>query len=177
MACILTAGRALGCKTSVGGLKAIYFADYGTLGTVTGGVSGADITGISGANIWYKYDIKGASSLETSITSSNEAGTTFYTQTLNLVLPILDSATQAEIAILAVSRPHIAVEDYNGNVFLVGLEHGADTTGGTILTGAAMGDASSFNLTMVANERNAPNFTTGGVLDNLNAAAQIDPNA
>ena len=40
-----------------------------------------------------------------------------------------------------------------------------------------MGDASSFNLTMVANERNAPNFTTGGVLDNLNAAAQIDPNA
>jgi hypothetical protein len=42
MACLLTAGRALGCKTSVGGLKAIYFADYGTLGTITGGVSGAD---------------------------------------------------------------------------------------------------------------------------------------
>jgi len=177
MPCLLTAGRALGCRTSVGGLKNIYFADYGTLGTVTGGVSGADITGISGANIWYKYDIKGASSLETSITSSNEAGTTFYTQTLNLVLPILDSATQAEIAILAVSRPHIAIEDYNGNVFLVGLEHGTDTTGGSILTGAGMADASSFNLTMVANERNAPNFTTGGVLDNLNAAAQIDPNA
>ena len=177
MACLLTAGRALGCKTSVGGLKAIYFADYGTLGTITGGVSGADITGVSGTDIWYKYDIKGASSLETTITSSNEAGTTFYTQTLNLVLPILDSATQAEIAILAVSRPHLAIETYNNDVFLVGLEHGADTTGGSILTGAAMGDASSFNLTMVANERNAPNFTTGGVLDNLNAAAQIDPNA
>ena len=175
MPCTLTAGRAIGCRTSVGGLKAIYFADYGTLGTITGGVSGADITGVSGADIWYKYDIKGSSSLETSITSADTG--TFYTQTLNLVLPILDSATQAQIAILAVSRPHIAVEDYNGNVFLVGLEHGADTTGGTILTGAAMGDASSFNLTMVANERNAPNFTTGGVLDNLNAAAQIDPNA
>ena len=175
MACLLTAGRALGCKTSVGGLKAIYFADYGSLGTVSGGVSGADITGVSGSDIWYKYDIKGSSSLETTITSADTG--TFYTQTLNLVLPILDSATQAEIAILAVSRPHIAIEDYNGNVFLVGLEHGADTTGGTILTGAAMGDASSFNLTMVANERNAPNFTTGGVLDNLDAAAQIDPNA
>ena len=177
MACTLTAGRALPCKKSVGGLKAIYFADYGSLGTVTGGVDGADITALAGLNIWYKYDIKGSSSLETSITSSNEAGTTFYTQTLSLVLTVLDSATQAEIAILAVSRPHIAVEDYNGNVFLVGLEHGADTTGGSILTGASMGDASSFNLTMVANERNAPNFTTGGVIDNLNAAAQIDPNA
>ena len=77
MACLLTAGRALGCKTSVGGLKAIYFADYGSLGTVTGGVSGADIASVSGTDIWYKYDIKGASSLETTITSSNEAGTTF----------------------------------------------------------------------------------------------------
>ena len=32
MACLLTSGRALPCKSSVGGLKAIYFADFGTLG-------------------------------------------------------------------------------------------------------------------------------------------------
>ena len=31
MACLLTTGRALGCKKSVGGLNAIYFEDYGTL--------------------------------------------------------------------------------------------------------------------------------------------------
>jgi len=175
MACTLTAGRALPCKKSVGGLKAVYFTDFGTLGVITGGVDGADISAFGIGTDWFKYDIKGSSSLETSITSSNEAGTTFYTQTLNLVLTVLDSATQAQIAILAVSRPHVAVEDYNGNVFLVGLEHGADTTGGSILTGASMGDASSFNLTLVANERNAPNFVTEAL--SLNAAAQIDPNA
>ena len=175
MACTLTAGRALPCKKSVGGLKAIYFTDFGNLGTITGGVDGADISAFGVGADWHKYDVKGSSSLETTITSSNEAGTTFYTQTLNLILTVLDSATQAQIAILAVSRPHVAVEDYNGNIFLVGLEHGADTTGGSILTGASMGDASSFNLTLVANERNAPNFVTATLA--LDAAAQIDPNA
>jgi len=35
MACALTKGRNLPCKTGFGGVKKIYFADYGTLGTVT----------------------------------------------------------------------------------------------------------------------------------------------
>jgi len=35
MACLLTKGRALPCKTGVGGLKSVYFADYGTLGAIT----------------------------------------------------------------------------------------------------------------------------------------------
>ena len=43
--CILTSGRGLPCKSSVGGLKAVYFADFGTLGTVTE-VAG-EITAIS----------------------------------------------------------------------------------------------------------------------------------
>ena len=44
MACLLTSGRALPCKSSVGGLKAVYFADYGTLGTTT--IASGEITAI-----------------------------------------------------------------------------------------------------------------------------------
>ena len=118
MACLLTSGRALPCKSSVGGLKAVYFADYGTLGDVT--IVAGEITAVAGTPDFFKYDIKGSSSLETAITSSRENGTTFYTQTLNLTLTTLDKATQEEIKLLAtVSRPHVAIEDYNGNFFLV----------------------------------------------------------
>ena len=35
MACALTTGRELPCKTGFGGIKFVYFADFGTLGTVT----------------------------------------------------------------------------------------------------------------------------------------------
>ena len=53
------------------------------------------------------------------------------------------------------------VEDYNGNFFLVGREHGADVTGGTIVTGAAMGDLSGYTLTFSGMERLPANAITG----------------
>ena len=158
MACLLTSGRSLGCKTSVGGLKAVYFADFGTLGTTT--IADGEITAVSGTPDFFKYDIKGSSSLETAITSSRENGTTFYTQTLNLT-----------------SRPHVAVEDYNGKFFLVGLENGAEVTGGTIVSGAAMGDMSGFTLTMEAMEVAPAFFVTSTVVTANESSVQIDPNA
>jgi len=175
MACLLTSGRALPCKSSVGGLKAVYFADYGTLGDAT--IVAGEITTFSGTPDFFKFDIKGNSSLETTINSSRENGTTFYTQTLNLTLTTLDKGTQEEIKLLAASRPHIAVEDYNGNFFLVGLENGAEVTGGTIVSGAAMGDLSGFTLTMEGQETAPAYFVTASTVTAAASATQIDPNA
>ena len=170
MACLLTTGRGLACKNeSVGGLKAVYFADYGTLGTVT--EASGEITDVAGTPEWFQYDIKGTSSLETTINSSRENGSLFYTQTLNLVLPKLDLASQEEIRILASARPHVAVEDYNGNYFILGLEHGVELTGGSITSGAAMGDLSGFSLTFEAQETKPASFATATVItDNLSAS-------
>jgi len=175
MACLLTSGRALPCKNSVGGLKAVYFADFGTLGAVT--VASGEITAIAGTPDFFKFDIKGNSSLETTINSSRENGTTFYTQTLNLTLTVLDKASQEEVKLLASSRPHVAVEDYNGNFFLLGLENGAEVTGGTIVSGAAMGDLSGFTLTLEGQEKNPANFTVSTIITANQSASQIDPNA
>ena len=175
MACLLTSGRALPCKSSVGGLKAVYFADYGTLGATT--IASGEITALAGTPDFFKFDIKGNSSLETTINSSRENGTTFYTQTLNLTLPVLDKATQEEIKLLATARPHVAIEDYNGNFFMVGLEHGAEVTGGTIVSGAAMGDLSGFTLTLEGQETDPAFFVTSTVITSNESSSQIDPNA
>ena len=75
MACLLANGRALACKSGVGGLKAIYFMDFGGLGTATDdGANEPDasafdgtINAITGTPTAYKYDIKGNSSLETAV--------------------------------------------------------------------------------------------------------------
>ncbi len=42
---------------------------------------------------------------------------------------------------MAYGRPIVIVEDRNSNFFVAGLEHGCEVTGGTIVTGAAMGRA------------------------------------
>jgi hypothetical protein len=175
MACALTTGRSLPCKSAVGGLKTVYFADYGTLGTAT--IAAGEITALAGSPDWYQFDIKGNSSLETAINSSRENGTTFYTQTLSLTLTFLDKATQEEIKLLAAARPHIAIEDYNGNFFLVGLEHGAEVTGGTVVSGSQMGDLSGFTLTFEAMETSPAFFVTSTVITDDASASQIDPDA
>jgi len=150
MACNLTKGRLEPCKDVVGGLKAVYFTDFGDLGTVT--KVDDEITDLSGTFVAYKYDLKGGSSFEQAITSSRENGTTYFEQTLNLTLKKLSKEDNKEIKLLAYGRPHVAVEDYNGNVFVMGLEHGAEVTGGTIVTGAAMADLSGYTLTLVGQE-------------------------
>jgi len=173
MACSLTTGRKVPCKSAVGGIKTIYFADYGTLGNPQ--ITAGEITELSGSPEWFQFDVKGASTLETAINSSRENGTTFYESTLTMALTFQDKATQEELKLIAHARPHVAIEDYNGNYFVVGLEHGAEVTGGTISTGAAMGDLSGYNLTIVAQETAPPYFTTASVITSDASTTQIDP--
>jgi len=176
MACTLTTGRKIPCKSAFGGIKKVLFADYGTIASIAvdGTTKEASITDGSPAPSWFEYDVKGNSSLETTVTSSRENGTTFYTQTLNLTLTYLDAKTQAELQILAVSRPYIVVQDYYGNNFLCGFENGMECTGGTVVTGAAAGDLSGFTLTFEGMEETAPYFLDAAVSAD---ATQIDPTA
>ena len=176
MACtLISSGRSLACKTSVGGLKAVYFASFGTLGAITE-VAG-EITAIAGSPDFFKYEIKGSSSLESTINSSRENGSTYYTQTLNLTLPFLDKATQEQIKLLSTTRPHVAIEDYNGNYFLVGLENGAEVVGGSIVSGSGMSELSGFTLTLEGQEKAPANFTVSTVVTANVSATVIDPNA
>ena len=171
MACAVTSGRELPCKNSVGGLKAIYVIDYSsTIAALTDSSGSIDLT--TGGD-FFQYDIKGNSSMETTITSSRENGTTFYETAINITFTYLDVSSQEQIKLLSAGRAHFVVEDYNGNQFLVGHKHGCEITGGTIVTGAAMGDLSGFTLVATAQEVAPPYFTS-----NLQTSAtQIDPDA
>ena len=175
MACTLAKGRALPCKDSVGGIKAVWFADYGTLGTLTVDGTDGELTAISGTPDLFRYDVKGNSSFEQTINASRENGTSFYTQTLNLTLTKLDLETRFELIDVVRARPHVFVEDYNGNYFLLGAVHGAEVTGGTIVTGAAMGDLSGFTLTMTAEETLPAYFCASAVVTGNESASQITP--
>lgn len=159
MACSLTAGRSVPCKSAFGGIKEVRFADFGSISSVTIDASSGEATIVPvGSPKYFSYKVKGNSSLETTVTSSRENGTTFYTQTLTLTLPFLDALTNAELYQVAISRPYAIVIDYYGNAFLCGLNNGMELTGGTIVTGAAAGDLSGFTITMEGMEENAPWF-------------------
>ncbi len=167
--CDISLGRLEPCKTSVGGLKAVYFMNNGDATGVTYDATDTDaITAIAGTPSGYKYDLKGNSSFEQTINSSRENGTTFFTQTLNLTLKSITAKDLKQIKLLAYGRPQVIVEDNNGKLFYAGLKNGMEVTGGTIVTGAAMGDLSGFTLTVVGEEPVPANMiitslTTAGV--------------
>ena len=152
MACnFISAGRALACKDSVGGIKAVIFVPNDASNKIEAlstnyNADGAIEDLVSNVTGAFKYELKGTSSLEQTITASADNGTVFYEQALNLTLPKLSALDTKEIKLLAASRPQIIVQDYNNNYVVVGLENGADVSGGTIVTGTAMGDMSGYTL-------------------------------
>ena len=104
MSCEISLGRLEGCKDQIGGLNAIYFVNYGDMGTLT--VVDEAISAISATTpSAYKYDLRGNSTFEQSLTSSRENGTTFAEQTLTVSLKKQDAATNKEVKLLAYGRP------------------------------------------------------------------------
>jgi len=175
MACILTGGRLKPCKDAVGGIRKLYFVDFGDLGDVT--VTDDEITDIAGVFTYYEYDVKGNSDLTQNVNSSNENGTTYYEQVLNATFTKLTKEDNKELKLMAYGRPHVFVEDYKGNVMVVGLENGADVTEGTAVTGRAMGDLNGYTLGLTGNEITYANFVdpalnVGGFLVAITGTAQ-----
>ena len=157
MACNLTRSRAEACKDTVAGIKKIYFADFGALGTITSvddeitDMTGTTIGAVDNSLTLFTYEVKGNNSFETTINASRENGTVFYEQALNITLKKLTKEDHKELKLLAAGRPHIFIVDQNDNVFLMGKENGADVTAGTVSTGNALGDFQRLQLNLYCN--------------------------
>jgi hypothetical protein len=163
MACnAITAGRLEGCKDQVGGLAAIYFINHGAAGGWTGTEENISAP-VSTHPHAFKYDLRGSSTFEQSLTSSRENGTTFAEQTLTVSLKAQNATTHKEVKLLAYGRPHIIIEDNNGNLFVMGEDYGSEMSASTS-SGAAMGDKSGYELTFVASEKGLAKFYTGDLV-------------
>lgn len=157
MACDLTLGRTEPCKDSIGGLKNVYFVNFGDMGVITEDANG-QITNVAGSPSAYKYEVKDASSYSENIQSSRENGTTVFEQVLELTLKKLTVVDHKELKLLSFGRPHVIVEDNNGNFFLAGRKFGMEVTGGGIQSGNAKTDLSGYTLTLTGMEPVPANF-------------------
>ena len=153
MACDITRGRLIDCKDSIGGLKAIYICKtynnnieaVATINTTEMTTAGfATWSGQSGgATTVFKYDlVPSLSSMNVTVNSDNANGTTFFTQALSVTLQKIDHDMTNELRLMAYSRAQIFVQDSMDNVYLLGMVNGCHVTGGTVVTGAGIGDMS-----------------------------------
>lgn len=156
MSCDITMGRQVSCKDAVGGLDWVAFINGSELpyANITFDGTNTDvIQSVTGSPNAFKWEVRGSSDFTQNITTNKENGTTLFEQVLTLTFTKQDLETHKQIKLLAYGNPKVIVKDNNSNFFLCGCEFGADVTGGTIVTGNAMGDMSGYTLTLTAMER------------------------
>ena len=162
MACDLTSGRLWECKEQIGGIKTVYFADFGDLTGLTVS-NGAISTGLTGKTL-YRYELPDyTGNLTETLTASAESGTLFYEQALEITLHKLRAADSDEIKLLAKGRPHCIVVDNNDNKLLLGFQKGLNVTTVAGQTGTAAGDLSGYVLSFTASEVDAAPFVTDDI--------------
>jgi hypothetical protein len=163
--CPITAGRLLNnCKNQRGGVKNLYFANYDNYGFV---VAAQAVTDLGTLTEVFKYEVKATTNALTETgTSSEDNGTYLVAQSLAVTLPKLAADLQAQVQLICQGRPFVFVEDYNGNIMLLGATNGT-MSNCTKVSGAAGGDLSGFTLTIAAEEGSLSPFldnTTKGEL-------------
>ena len=156
MACNQISGITYTCLTSAGGIKKMYITNFSNItGTTANGIGTiTDIEMVDGTKFQEFQFQRDTSSYEEDTMINIQNGTTFYNQTVHLVIPRRDAAKNAAISVLANGQPLLAliVEDYNGLYWYIGLATGAYLTQGKSGSGVKRTDANDYKLTFIAEE-------------------------
>jgi hypothetical protein len=105
--------------------------------------------------------LKGTSAYTETVNTSRENGTTFFSQELTLNLKKLTNEMSTQLKLMAYGRPQILVWTNNGDTLLVGEQHGADVTAGTIQKGGVVGHIYGYSVTFTGQETLPTSFISG----------------
>jgi len=158
MACDITSGFVLGCRDNIGGIKAVYILS-GSINSVADASDGL-IESISGSGAFYKFELpRNVGDFNETPTPSQENGTIYYEQVVNIALHKMQSSTRNQMKVLG-QNPNIKiiVETENGSVdgigkfWYVGQYRGLSLSSGTVATGVAAGDMNGYTLGFTGQE-------------------------
>lgn len=160
MSCLISKGKLLGCKDQRGGVKNLFFANFSDYGFTT---TAHEITSLGSLDEVFKYEVKATSNALTETgTSSEDNGTFLNAQSVAVTLPKLSADLQGQVQLICAGRPYIFVEDYNGNILLLGATNGTMASC-TKVTGGAGGDLTGYTLAITAEEGNLSPFLDGAM--------------
>jgi len=170
MACDITAGRNdSNCLDSLGGIKAIYVANYAKGMFADATFTGEEITAMGASYDVFKYELRGTNNIDEANTKDINAGTSIFEGSGTITLKKQDATTQAQMVLLSKGRPQIIAEGYDGSFRIFGIKNGVDVTVNTA-SGADMNEFNGYTLTLASNEDNlayfvAPLLMTDGTFD------------
>ena len=176
MACDITAGRNdANCLDSLGGIKAIYVANFAKGMFADATFTGEEITAMGSAYDVFKYELRGTNNIDEANTKDINAGTSIFEASGTITLKKQDATTQAQMVLLSKGRPQIIAEGYDGSLRIFGIKNGVDVTVNTA-SGADMNEFNGYTLTLASKEDNLAYFVAAGLVAE-NAATGFDVQA
>jgi len=166
MACDITAGRNdSNCLDSLGGIKAIYIANFekGMFADAT--FTGEEITAMGADYDVFKYELRGTNNIDEANTKDINAGTSIFEGSGTITLKKQDATTQAQMVLLSKGRPQIIAEGYDGSFRIYGIKNGVDVTVNTA-SGADMNEFNGYTLTLASKEDNLAYFVAATLMTN-----------
>jgi len=154
MACVLTAGYALGCRDNIGGIQEVYIGEwngdalgytFGTASIITA------FTGATGSFFTFEQEAQVGSYTENGV-FSNENGTSFYEQTCVITLHKLEAPLRNTILVLGQGKWRVIIKDQRGKYWLMGKQNPVRVSASTPQLGKAYGDLNGAVITFMGAE-------------------------
>jgi hypothetical protein len=157
MPCEITSGISLDCRDNAGGLEYAYILDAtgeditvteaaGVVSAIT--VGATSITTLSADMFLFDQVRQTANMVETG-TFSDENGTVFFSNVVNLIFNKLEATKLQQLKLLAQNaKLLVIVKDNNGKFWMVGNDRGAVATSSSAESGTAFGDRNGFSIEM-----------------------------
>lgn len=164
MACDISAGRVETCKSNVGGLRNMYVGNFTASMYDNMTIVDEEITALDTSVNVFKFELRGENNtFDEANENSRDNGTSFWTQTANIAIKKQDKLTQQQLKLLSYGRPHVILEDYNGNFRLLGAQNGCEISVSTA-TGGAMGDMNGYTLAIEGKELSMAYFVDSAIV-------------
>ena len=169
MPCTQTlAGIARECGANMGGIKAVYMANFEDVDTVTitANVVTA-ITMVSTKKFYAYYFNPNTSSFTTTMQANRENGTLYFETVLSLVFPKQDATKRVEVNALAQAGLMAIVQDSNDNCWLLGYNDPLLMTTGTAETGVSRADRNGYALELTDAQNQMPYTVDDTIISGL----------
>ena len=162
------AGIARDCQANVGGIKAVYMANFEDVDTVTVTTNVVTaITMVSAKKFYAYYFNPNTSNFTTNINANRENGSLFFETVLSLVFPKQDATKRIEVNALAQAGLMAIVQDNNDTYWLLGKDEPLLMTSGAAPTGTARADRNGYEMEFTDAQMQMPYTVDGTIVAGL----------
>lgn len=165
------AGIQMDCESSMGGIKAVYIANFDDILHISINKDSGVISEIVMKDEQTKFKPylfrKQTGSLNSTLNYDEASGLNYVTSELSLVFTRMEFAKRLELVALSKGQLAVIVEDCNGGFHFLGLDDYVSAKNGSANTGVNKSDQNAYSLVLGTESKEYPHLVDEGAVNTV----------